>query len=97
MGINPRLSDLKGSGTSKMDWRYLEHNKIDRKLITLPLQSKTGVHLLNGELTQLLTPNGRIWNQNQTRIYFLATFVRFYLERVENESISRAKLVAGAN
>ena len=41
--------------------------------------------------------NGRIWNPIQTRIYFLATFVRFYLERVENESISRAKLVAGAN
>ena len=24
VGINPRLSDLKGPGTSKLDWRYLE-------------------------------------------------------------------------
>ena len=30
VGINPRLSDLKGPGTSKLDWRYLEHNTIDR-------------------------------------------------------------------
>ena len=29
VGINPRLSDLKGPGTSKLDWRYLEHNKVD--------------------------------------------------------------------
>ena len=30
VGINPRVSDLKEPGTSKLDWRYLEHNKIDR-------------------------------------------------------------------
>ena len=24
---NPQLSDLKGPGTSKLDWRYFEHNK----------------------------------------------------------------------
>ena len=30
VGINPRLSDLKRPGTSKLDWRYLEQNKIDR-------------------------------------------------------------------
>ena len=23
-------SDLKGPGTSKLDWRYFEHNKVDR-------------------------------------------------------------------
>ena len=27
---NPKLSDLKGPGTSKLDWRYFEHSKIDR-------------------------------------------------------------------
>ena len=26
---NPQLSDLKGPGTSKLDWRYFEHNKVD--------------------------------------------------------------------
>ena len=26
----PQLSDLKGPGTSKLDWRYFEHNKVDR-------------------------------------------------------------------
>ena len=30
VGINQRLSDLKEPGTSKLYWRYLEHNKIDR-------------------------------------------------------------------
>ena len=30
MGINPILSDFKGPESSKLDWRYLEHNKIDR-------------------------------------------------------------------
>ena len=30
MGINPRLSDPREPRTSKLDWRYLEHNKIDR-------------------------------------------------------------------
>ena len=27
---NPQLIDLKGPGTSKWDWRYFEHNKVDR-------------------------------------------------------------------
>ena len=27
---NPRLSELKGQGTSKLEWRYFEHNKVDR-------------------------------------------------------------------
>ena len=28
MGINPTLSDSHGPGTSKLDWSYLEHDKI---------------------------------------------------------------------
>ena len=27
---NPQLSDLKGLGTSKLDWRYFEQNRVDR-------------------------------------------------------------------
>jgi hypothetical protein len=35
VGINPILSDFKGPGTSKLDWRYLEHNKIDRNKLQI--------------------------------------------------------------
>ena len=35
VGINPRLSDLKGPGTSKLDWRYLDHDKIDRNKLQI--------------------------------------------------------------
>ena len=34
MGINPRLIDLKGPGTSKLDWRYLEHVKFSALFLT---------------------------------------------------------------
>ena len=40
VGINPRLSDLKGLGTSKLDWRYFEHNKVDRN----ELQVRKNLH-----------------------------------------------------
>ena len=30
MKDNPQLSDLKGPGTSKLDWWCFEHNKVDR-------------------------------------------------------------------
>ena len=42
VGINPRLSDLKGPGTSKLDWRYLEHNKIERNEPQIRTNSKKG-------------------------------------------------------
>ncbi len=42
VGINPRLSDLKGPGTSKLDWRYLEHNKIDRNELQIRTNSQKG-------------------------------------------------------
>jgi hypothetical protein len=41
VGINPRLSDLKGPGTSKLDWRYLEH-KIDRNELQIRTNSQKG-------------------------------------------------------
>ena len=40
MGINPRLSDLKGPGTSKLDWRYLD--KIDRNELQIRTNSQKG-------------------------------------------------------
>ena len=42
VGINPRLSDLKGPGTSKLDWRYLEYNKIDRNELQIRTNSQKG-------------------------------------------------------
>ena len=42
MGINPRLSDLKGPGTSKLDWRYLDHDKIDRNELQIRTNSQKG-------------------------------------------------------
>ena len=42
VGINPRLIDLKGPGTSKLDWRYLEHNKIDRNELQIRTNSQKG-------------------------------------------------------
>ena len=40
MGINPRLSDLKEPGTSKLDWMYLEHNKIDKNELQIGTKGK---------------------------------------------------------
>ena len=42
VGINPRLSDLKGPGTSKLDWRSLEHNKIDTNELQICTNSQKG-------------------------------------------------------
>jgi hypothetical protein len=38
--INPTLSDLQGPGTSKLDWRYLEHYKIDRNKLQISTNSE---------------------------------------------------------
>jgi hypothetical protein len=35
VGINPRLIDPRGPGTPKLDWRSLEHNKIDRNKLQI--------------------------------------------------------------
>ena len=41
MGINPRLSDLKGPGTSTLHGgKYLEHNKIDRNELQIRTNSQ---------------------------------------------------------
>ena len=42
VGINPRLSDLKGPGTSKLDWRYLEDNNLDRNELQIRTNSQKG-------------------------------------------------------
>ena len=42
MGIKPILSDFKGPRTSKLDWRYSEHNKIDRNELQIRANSQKG-------------------------------------------------------
>ena len=42
VGINPRLNDLKGPGTSKLDRRYLDHDKIDRNELQIRTNSQKG-------------------------------------------------------
>ena len=42
VGINPILSEPQGPGTSKLDWRYLEHNKIDRNELQIRTNSQKG-------------------------------------------------------
>jgi hypothetical protein len=42
VGINLILSDLQGAGTSKLNWRYLEHNKIDRNKFQIRTNSQKG-------------------------------------------------------
>ena len=42
VGINPTLSDLQGPGTSKLDWKYLEHNRIDKNELQIRTNSQKG-------------------------------------------------------
>ena len=50
----PQLSDLKGPGTSKLDWRYFEYNKIDRNelQVRIYLHKGTGTKMTD-KLTNL--------------------------------------------
>ena len=47
MKDTPQLSDFKGPGTSKLDWRYFEHNKVDRNELEAckNLQKVTGAKM----------------------------------------------------
>jgi hypothetical protein len=42
VGINPILSDLKRPGTSKLEWKYFGHNKIDRNELQICKNSQKG-------------------------------------------------------
>ena len=42
VGINPILSEPQEPGTSKLDWRYLEHNKVDRNELQIRTNSQKG-------------------------------------------------------
>ena len=55
---NPVLSDLKGLGTSKLDWRYFEYNKIDRNelQVRIYLHKGTGTKMTD-KLTNLTEKN----------------------------------------
>ena len=42
VGINPILSEPQEPATSKLDWRYLEHYKIDRNKLQIRTNSQKG-------------------------------------------------------
>ena len=42
VGINPIISEPQGPGTSRLDWRYLEHYKIDRYELQIRTNSQKG-------------------------------------------------------
>ena len=43
----PKLSDLKGPGTSKLDWKYFEYNKIDRNKLQVRIYLHKGTGTKN--------------------------------------------------
>ena len=50
----PQLSDLKGPGTSKLDWRYFEYNKIDRNDLQVRIYLHKGTETkMTDKLTNL--------------------------------------------
>ena len=59
VGINPRLSDLKGSETSNLDWRYLDHNEIDRNELQIRTNSQKGTGTKMAEKLNNLEKFGR--------------------------------------
>ena len=65
MGINPRLSDPRGPGTSKLDCRYLEHNKnkIDRNEIQSRTNSQKGTGTKTAEKLNNFEKSERKKNQ----------------------------------
>ena len=54
MKDTPQLSDLKGPGTSKLDWRYFEYNQIGRSELQarIYLHKGTGTKVID-KLTNL--------------------------------------------
>ena len=59
VGINPILSDFKGPGTSKLDWRCLEHNKIDKNELQICTNSQKGTGTKMAEKLNNLTEKER--------------------------------------
>jgi hypothetical protein len=54
VGINPRLIDPRRPGTSKLDWRYLEHNKIDWNELQICTNSQKGTETkMTGQMPYL--------------------------------------------
>mgnify|MGYP001177670230 CR=1 FL=1 len=70
VGINPRLSEPQGPGTSKLDWRYFEDNKVDRN----ELQVRKSLHKGTGtKMIYFFLSNCSIFQP----FLFLCLFVNF--------------------
>ena len=56
---NPQLSEPQGPGTSKLDWRYFEHNKIDRNELQVRKSLHKGTGTKMAEKLNNLTEKNR--------------------------------------
>ena len=54
---NPQLSEPQGSGTSKLDWRYFEYNKVDMKELQVCKSLHKGTGTKMAEKLNNLTEN----------------------------------------
>ena len=55
----PQLSEPQGPGTPKLDWRYLDHNKIDRNELQVRTNSQKGTGTKMTEKLNNLTEKNR--------------------------------------
>ena len=56
---NPQLSEPQGPGTSKLDWRYFEHNKVDRNELQVRKNLHKGTGTKMAEKLNNLTEKNR--------------------------------------
>ena len=67
---NPILGDLNTTGTSKLDWRHFEHNKIDRNELQIHknLQKGTGTKTTEDlTILKILTKQDRRYSDPKAR------------------------------
>ena len=68
--VNPVLSDLNTPGTSKLDWRYFERNKVDRN----ELQVRKSLH--KGTGTKMAEKLNNLTEKNRSFL-FLCLYANF--------------------
>ena len=60
---NPQLSDLKGPGTSKLELRYFEHNKVDRN------ELQVRIYLHKGTGTKMTDKLNNLTEKNESFLF----------------------------
>ena len=82
MKDNPQLSEPQGPGTSKLDWRYFENNKVDRN----ELQVRKNMHKGTGtKMTYFFLSNS---SKNFKKFQFFIHFCFFAFLRIWSSFLS---------